>query len=439
MFGQSALAGTVEYAGRVQTEWDRTLRGREGAKKYQEMQEGNATVGGIMNAIEIALSSVVWGFEAPEDADPEHPAMIEAVKLGDSWLGDMSIPWSETVTAIAAYLGYGYQPLEVQWKYRRGEDADPSSFYDDNRIGLRKLLPIPQVTVDRWLFSEDGSLEGLVQLLDNGKTAEVPIGKLCIVKTRYHHGSPEGRSILRPAYPNYYYLTHFEEMEAIGVERDAVGFPVIYLPLGADKNTGSTEYQAALDVVRNIKRDDQQGLVIPPPYGESEAQRTKLELLGTPGTKLFDDDKIIRRHQWQIGASAMTQFLQMGSGETGTYALSRDSTDMFVMSVHSRLDQMASYLNRFVFRLLFRANVVPGLEDYPVLAPGRVTEGDIVALMDTVSKLTLSGLITVNDETENWARTQVGAPELPEREEGEIEEELPEEELTPIEELEGLE
>ena len=82
-----------------------------------------------------------------------------------------------------------------------------------------------------------------------------------------------------------------QEVEGIGIERDLAGLPVIYGPSDLDIwNPDDEQAQEILNglqtQVRNIRRDEMEGVVLPDGY--------KLELLSTGGSRQFDTNAIIR-------------------------------------------------------------------------------------------------------------------------------------------------
>lgn len=51
-----------------------------------------------------------------------------------------------------------------------------------------------------------------------------------LFRTESVKDNPEGRSILRNAYRSWYFKRRIQEIEAIGIERDLAGLPVIHAP-----------------------------------------------------------------------------------------------------------------------------------------------------------------------------------------------------------------
>ena len=62
----------------------------------------------------------------------------------------------------------------------------------------------------------------------------IPDEKSLHFRTTIFKDDPEGRSILRPCYIDYYMVRNFRAIEGIGVERDLAGMPMLTAPEGVD-------------------------------------------------------------------------------------------------------------------------------------------------------------------------------------------------------------
>jgi len=91
------------------------------------------------------------------------------------------------------------------------------------------------------------------------------------------------------------------QVEGIGVERDIAGTPKVKLPANADTSSGSDDMNRAEQVVRNLRNDEQAGIVEPNDW--------EVSLLSSSGGRLFDTDKIITRYDQRILALIRGQSL----------------------------------------------------------------------------------------------------------------------------------
>jgi len=222
------------------------------------------------------------------------------------------------VREALTFLPFGFSLFEIVWERA------------DGYVLPVKLAPRGQDTVSQWLIADNGDIEGFVQqAAPNYRTVEIPSEKLVHYRNRVERNNPEGRSILRPSWVSYYYAKNIQQIEGIGVERYLAGLPMVELPDGASTDTDDTNSDAshAAKIVRNIRRDEQEGVVLP--FG------WKLSLLSTGGSRQFDTDKIINRYESRMLMAALAQFLMLGQESIGSYALSSDQTYLFTTSVNA--------------------------------------------------------------------------------------------------------
>jgi len=222
----------------------------------------------------------------------------------------------------------------------------------------------------------------------------IPIEKLLLYRTRVEKGNPEGRSVLRTAYIPYYYWKNISQIEAIGIERDLAGLPMIKLPVNATTDSGSgSDASKANQLVRNVRNDEQAGIVLPSDW--------EFELVSTGGTRQFDTDTIIRRYESRMLLSGLAQFLMLGQDKVGSLALSEDQTDFFNMSVNATADIIAETFTKYAIPRLLRLNGMDAVG--VVIQHSPAGDVDIMAVADFLQKV--GAKITWLPEDEIWLRS----------------------------------
>ena len=104
-------------------------------------------------------------------------------------------------------------------------------------------------------------------------------------------GNPEGRSALRNARRSWYMKTQIEDLEGIGIERDLVGYPTLYMPLEIMKretDEAVEAYNDFMDVISNVRRDEAEGLLLPAVFDDNGNRLYEFKLLSSSGTRQFD-------------------------------------------------------------------------------------------------------------------------------------------------------
>lgn len=201
---------------------------------------------------------------------------------------------------------------------------------------------------------------------------------------------PTHNSALRNAYRSWFMLKNIQEIEGIGIERDLAGLPVIEPPEGVDIWNANDPVSVmmlnnAKKLVSSIRRDEQEGVVIPPGW--------KLSLLSTGGRRQFDTGSIVTRYEQRIATTVLADMILLGQSDVGSYALAASKKDLFAGSLEAYLDQIGSVMNRYAIPRLFALNQgsFPGLKALPRLAHGQAQTIDLDTLGNLVLRLSQAG------------------------------------------------
>ena len=401
--------GQKRYGGFFYEEFLKDLQGRKGIAVYQEMSENDDIVGAILFSIEMLIRQAVWDVQAGGTT----PADEEAKDFILSCLDDMSETWSDTISEILSFLTYGWSAHEIVYKRRCGKRADPrlNSKYTDGLIGWQKLPIRSQDTLYEWLYDNNDNIIGLVQNPppDFG-LIEIPAEKLLLFKTKSRKGNPEGRSILRNAYRDWYFKRRIQEIEGIGIERDLAGFPTLTAPEGMniwdDEDPEMVAIRVAAEaIVQNIRRDSLEGIVLPAGWS--------LALLSTGGRRQFDTSQIIERYDTRIAMTVLADFILIGHESVGSFALSSDKTKMFSMAIGSYLDIICEVFNNKAIPSLIDMNGehFKGITDYPQLIHGDVEDANLEKLGNYISQMVNCGALIPDESVEDFVRDAAGMPE----------------------------
>lgn len=417
-FMEVGSTGLNQTAGVVNDDFLRQLQGKQQYANYREMADNDPVVGAMLHAIEMVVRSVDWSVDP---ADPNDARAIEEAQFVSSCLNDMSTSWDDTLASILTFLVYGFSYHEIVYKYRRGytDDMTTRSKYNDGRVGWRKLPIRSQDTVQSWDIDENGGIRGMYQMnpfaSDKG-VVYLPIEKCLLFRTTTKMNNPQGRSILRNAFVPWYYKRRIQEIEAIGIERDLAGMPVAYVPPQLLSNTATSDEKAALSaikqIVRNIKRDEQEGIVFPLAYDPDTKQPAyDLRLLSTGGRRQFDTNQIVTRYDQRITMTVLADFLMIGHEGIGSQALSVSKIELFLTSLNAYLSNISETFNSYAIPRLMRLNGVPEeLSPYLNYSPPKNVDLDGVSKF--VTALAQAGAPLFPDEDlENYLRGLAGLPQ----------------------------
>ncbi len=419
-YEEIGVSGLKAYSGYLQEEFLSELRGPRGVKVYRQMSEGDAIVRAVLMAIELILRAVDWRVEPANDS-PEAEKEAEFV---EGLIEDTSHTFEDFISEALSMLSFGWAYFEIVYKKRLGPDKkDPKqrSKFSDGRIGVRKLAIRSQDSLLRWELQDDGGIEGMWQIPPlGGGLIMVPLEKGLLIRTTSKKNNPEGFSILRAAYRSWYLLKTVEDMEAIGIERELAGLPVVSIPANYLSSSATAAETAVREdyqkIARDLKFNQQAGVVIPSNhYPDAEGNPTavpmvEVKLLSTGGRRAIDTDPVVQRHQRNIARSALADFIMLGDTK-GSYALSKNKSELFLRTCETFLNQIASVLNRFLLARVWELNGLDR-ELMPKLAPGRVAPVDLAELGQYIQQLSQSAMPLFPDEgLEDYLRDVGGLPE----------------------------
>lgn len=401
--------GMNRWGGHFREEFLTELQSRRGIQAYREMSENDDIIGAVLYAIELLIRQATWDVQPGGDSAKDK----EAAEFVRSCMDDMTDTWTDTISEILSFLTFGWSAHEIVYKRRAGNSRDPrlKSKYTDGLIGWQKLPIRAQETLYEWKYDDSDNLTGLVQMPppDYG-IIEIPVEKLLLFRTKSRKANPEGRSILRNAYRDWYFKRRIQEIEGIGVERDLAGFPTLTAPEGIniwdDEDPEMLRMRAAAErLVQNIRRDSMEGIVMPAGW--------QLSLLSTGSRRQFDTNAIIERYDARIAMTVLADFVLLGHQNTGSWALSSDKTELFSMAIGSYLDIICEvFNNQGITRLIdLNGEHFKGITDYPYLTHGDVESQDLEKLGAFLTAATGSGVLVPDEGIEDYVREAAGFPE----------------------------
>jgi hypothetical protein len=417
-FMEIGSSGLVQYGGQVREDFLRQLQGKRGYANFREMSDNDPVVGAILHAVEMLIRGVDW---TVEPSDPYDERSIAEAEFVSECMSDMSHSWSDTLASILTFLVYGFSYHEIVYKRRGGHTgkSDTHSKFNDGRIAWRKLPIRSQDTVYKWEIDDNGGINGMWQqnpyATDEKGNVFIPIEKALLFRTNAKMNNPRGRSILRNAFVPWYYKQRIQEIEAIGIERDLAGMPVAMVPPQLLSDNATAQESAALtaikQIVRNIKRDEQEGIVFPMAYDPDTGNPAySLELLSTGGRRQFDTNAIIARYDQRIAMSVLADFVLLGHDKIGTQALSVSKIQLFTDSLDAWLAGIADVFNMYAIpRLMGLNGVDPSL--YPMLRYSPPANVDLESLSKYIADLAGAGATLFPDEgLESYLRDIAGLP-----------------------------
>lgn len=405
--------GLKQWSGYISEEWYQPLAGAKYLTVFQEMASNDPIIGASLLAIGLLVRQVTWTVTPSADT-PEAHQTADWVK--EALFTDLAGGWDALLQEILSMNWAGWSLHEVVYKRRAGWTADPwtRSRYDDGQWGWHSLPIRAQETLDHWDIDDDtNQIRAMVQRDPvHGGLYTIPMAKAALFRPHQHKGNPQGRSLLRSVYRPWYMSRRIEELQGIGIERDLAGLPVMYVPGEIMSPDASASDQAAFEaykkIVTNIRRGEQEGVVLPLQYDPTtQKELYRLELLSTGGQRQFDTTKILEFYNREKAIALLTDVLLLGHERVGSFALASSKTNLLALGVGALCWSIAEVFSEQVFPPLWALN---GWDPHvlPRLVPGDVESVDLPELGDFISKYAQAGFDVT--DLENEIRRRAGFP-----------------------------
>jgi hypothetical protein len=432
-YTELGISGIARYGAvsRIYEEFLRELQGPAGMRLYREAIDNDPIIGSILFAIQYLARSVTFRIEpAPLLGSMDkirNQAVAERVK--GALFDDLEASWPDQLSEILTMAGYGWALHEVVYKkcmgtdpswasymvppdisYLRGETgqgAKPPEFtsskFKDGFIGWKSWGLRAQDTLFMWEWDENSRAVAMQQMAPpDYKMRRIPTAKSLLFRTQIAKQNPEGRSIIRNAIPSYLIKKNLQVVEAMGIERDLAGYPVITTiePNPANGvvppdlwNTKDPQMVTLLSsiqrMVKAIRRDEQEGMVLP--------WWLKFSLVTSGGSRAFDTSKIISRYDKTMSISVLADFIMLGHESVGSKALASTKSAIFTTALSSILDSICAVINRFAIPDLLRINGIP--QEYaPKLTHGNPENVPLEVLGNYIRGLAGGGMQLFPDE-----------------------------------------
>ncbi|SRR6266566_1221774 len=397
--------GLTQYYGRLYEEFLPELRQEKGRKIFREMADNDPTIGALRSAIKLLVKSAKWRTESAHNKVDARADFVEQCRT------DTEHTFEELVGEVVDdMIVFGFHYPEIVYKRRQSGDSQ----YKDNKIGWKKFATRSPESLYRWEFESDTQeLRGMWQRPPpDFQLRYIPLEKALLFRMETLKNSPEGRSGLRNAYRPWYFKKYLEQLEAIGAERTAAGYPVMWIPAEMIlKNDPLVDTFTKMAV--NIRTDELMGMVMPLAYDEKGQKLYDFEFKSPAGGKQYDMSAIITRYDVRILMTVLVDFVIQGHDQTGSFAMAKTKIDFFNLALSGWLDAVAGPLNRYAIPRLLELNGMD-TEDPPQFKHGDVQRRDLQQIGDYILKLSQAGMPIFPDPAiENVLREFGDLPTMP--------------------------
>jgi hypothetical protein len=399
------------------------LRGNAGYEIYDKMYRTDGDVRQVIAMTCNPIAAGTWTV-VPHGGKEAKPDAVDQAKFVEWVLTEAMCPgWSSHITEmLPALTRWGHVFYEVTWQ--------TVEFEGKTRLVPRKLdIRLPR-TIVRYFQDRYGDLSSIVQFLpvplaqlnggvdqfrkaSNGEQlhpgeVELQMRDLLYYRVGGEGDNWEGVSFLRPAYKHWYLKDSIEKIDAIAQEREAVGIPICYPPMGATPR----QLEEMEHVLAAMRTNDQGYIVAPGPKagsGAQEGQGWLIEVIGYDKTGSGrDPGPSLDYHTQKIAAAFIAEFMRLGHGQSGARATAQVQVDPFLMSIEALAGLIEEAVQPLVDKIV--AYNFTNAEFPPKLKMSLVDSTSLSQLADYVLKLTQVGALLPDQELEDFLRERGDLP-----------------------------
>lgn len=392
------VSGTRLQSGQVFEDPNVALQGQRGLQLLQQMSM-DPTVAAALRAVELPIRAARWYVE-PASEEPNHVAMADFTHWCMWEFGTQSM--DDVLRQALTMLWAGFSVSEIV--YDIIEDGEYANY-----VGWDKLAWRHPLSKYLWNIEEIDSRSGsrkreLVSMVQQAPPTydliTIPREKLLIWVHDLLGENFDGRALIRQAYQPWAYKDSLRKIQAIGLERSYVGIPHISYP----EDFSDSEVKAAAQIGQNMRVSENAAVIAPEHIGVA-LLTNKIE-----GRAMQD---AIDHHDTAILMSILAQFVQLGTKGVGSYSLSTDQSELFLMAIGAVANYTAQVFNLApgiptLMRYNF-AGVTAG--DMPRLVHGPIGQRNFERLARGIGALSQWGVLTPDDSLEDWVREQMEMPE----------------------------
>jgi len=388
ILGEMGSTGTVIFSGILSETGEYLSDFKPGDKQkeiIEKMRRSDGQVKAGLLALTLPILSAHWDIEA---ASKESRDLEIAEFVRYNIFENMTITWNDFLRQALLKLPFGYSVFEKVWELR------------DGKYYWKKLAPRLPKTIARWHVDADGELDKVEQWVwksETFKTVDIPVEKLLVFTHEREGSNFEGISVLRAAYKHWYYKNTLYAIDGIAAERHGVGVAHFSYPA-----TATTDQKKAIEAIGQRLHANERAYVATP-------EGITFDLKGVTG-QLYDIKGSIEHHDQQILRSILAQFISLGSRSGGSYALSQDQSDFFLMALRATAKEICDTINIHGIRQLVDYNFQT--DKYPKLAVSDLDYVDVVKLSQAINQLASAGALTMDDGIEIEMRRIMHLPPL---------------------------
>lgn len=392
-------SGTIIQNGMITAEeYNRVLTYKQAIMKYDIMRRSDSGIRSTLQVCKLPILSTTWTFTPAMQPDGTiSPADQEIADFCNREFFKRNINFHDFLRQALTMFDFGFSIFEKVY--------EPTEFNGKTRIGIKKIASRKQVTIYAWTQS-DGQ-PGITQKTIN-ESFDIPAQKIIIFTHDKEGDNYEGISLLRYVYKDWDIKDKLTLVEAIALEKMAVGVPVIKQdPAAPTAVPNPNDIQDAELALKSFRANDQGYLKTPPGM--------LIEMLDMKASTTKDVLPYLNYLDSRISKSVLAGFMEIGgSSGSGAKALAQDLTSLFMKSEEAVANVIKATIMEQMVHELCDMNFSDLPNGYPELNYGTIGDEDLTVFSTAINQLMTAGALTPDLELEDRIREITGLPAMSE-------------------------
>lgn len=347
----------------------------------------------VLAAYTLPLRRASWAVD-PTGCRPE-VAQLVADDLGLPVVGDdtpgaartRGVSWPQHIRSALGHLTFGHAAFEMLAELR------------DGRARLVGLFERMQPTIQEIHVDKQGRLLGISQeMVSDKRQPQIPAERLVWYAHEAEGAALYGSSILRPSFGFWLIKQDCIRVAATSNRRFAMGVPTVEWAPGATPTP--QQMQQAQQAASAARVGEQAGMSLPP--------GATLILKGLTGS-VPDTIGLLRYLDGMMSRSVLTGFLDLGTSDTGSRALSESFVDLFTLSLGAIAGEVADTATTQIAARIVGWNWGDGEPVPKVVASDVGTKHDVTA--EAIQQLMAAGALTPDPALEAYVRRTFRLPQ----------------------------
>lgn len=388
-------------------ELNRDLQGRMGLEVFDKMWRTDPEVRRNVSMVANPIIAATWEVE-PYGGDDAKPRDEEAAEFGHWLFFEHLVPdlVGHLAEAIPLVVRSGFAPFEHVWGRAEWNGRDVL-------VPKRLSVRLPR-SIFRWPQTAEEELEAILQIVPTGDLAgerTIPRSALTYYRVGAEGDNWEGQSLLRPVYKPWFYKDKMERLDALGHEREAIGYPFVYPPAGTATDA---EVLDTIDKdIAALRAGEDARVIMPGPHAQDvDEGGWRVDIMGLSGGEgSRDPHPSLQYHKDSIAAAFLAEFMRLGQGQgaVGARATAEEQSNPFEALIEAFVSIFETELNESLLARAVALNF-SDVEGAPKLKMSLADGTSLSELASTVGQLVTAGLLTPDHDLEDYLRERGDLP-----------------------------